>query len=57
MAAIRDFNTPASLPVFTISDLAKFGENRDYVERVLRAFYDYLLRIDEVRGTGRLFLP
>jgi len=56
-AAIRDFNTPASLPVFTIADLDKFGTSREYEERVLVALYDYLLRIDEVRGTGRLFLP
>lgn len=56
-AAIRDFNPPASLPVFTIADLDKFGSNRDYQERVLLTLYDYLLRIDEVRGTGRLFLP
>jgi len=56
-AAIRNLNTPASLPVFTIADLGKFAESRDYQERVLEALYDYLLRIDEVRGTGRLFVP
>jgi hypothetical protein len=56
-AAIRDFNTPTSLPVFTIGDLDSFGASRDYEERVLVALYEYLLRIDEVRGTGRLFLP
>jgi hypothetical protein len=56
-SAIRNFNTPGSLPVFTIADLDKFGASRDYDERVMVAFYDYLLRIDEVRGTGRLFLP
>jgi predicted nuclease of predicted toxin-antitoxin system len=28
-AAIRKFNTPASLPVFTIADLDKFGTSRD----------------------------
>lgn len=56
-AAIRNFNTPASLPVFTIADLDKFGSSRDYDERVVLTLYDYLLRIDEVRGTGRLFLP
>jgi hypothetical protein len=55
--AIRDFNTPTSLPVFTIADLDKFGTNREYEERVLVSLYDYLFRIDEVRGTGRLFLP
>ena len=57
MYAIRHFNTPASLPVFTIGDLTRFATNREYVERVLRSLYDYLLRIDSVRGTGRLYLP
>jgi hypothetical protein len=56
-AAIRKFNTPTSLPVFTIADLDKFGASREYEKRVLATLYDYLLRIDEVRGTGRLFLP
>ncbi len=56
-AAIRIFGTPASLPVFTISDLDSFGTSRAYVERVLQTLYDYLLRIDDVRGTGRLYLP
>jgi hypothetical protein len=55
--AIRTLNIPNSLPVFTIADLDKFVASRDYQERVVAALYDYLLRIDEVRGTGRLFLP
>jgi hypothetical protein len=45
------------LPVFTIADLDKFGTSREYAEQVLLSVYDYLLRIDEVRGSGRLFLP
>lgn len=56
-AAIRQFNTTDSLPVFTIADLDKFGASREYEERVVSALYDYLLRIDDVRGAGRLFLP
>jgi len=56
-ATIRELNTPISLPVFTIADLEKFGASRDYEDRVVTALYDYLLRIDEVRGTGRLYLP
>jgi hypothetical protein len=56
-AAIRQFNTPQALPVFTISDLDKFGASREYEERVVETLYDYLTRIDEVRGTGRLYLP
>jgi hypothetical protein len=56
-AAVRNLGTPKSLPVFTISDLDRFGTNPEFVGRVLRTLYDYLLRIDEVRGTGRLYLP
>jgi len=43
--------------VFTIADINEFRTNNAYVERVIEALYDYLLWIDEVRGTGRLYLP
>jgi hypothetical protein len=56
-AVIREHNQPQCLPVFTISDLATFRTNRAYAESVLKSLYDYLMRIDEVRGTGRLYLP
>ena len=56
-AVIRQHNTPTALPVFTIGDLRKFAASRSYAERVLIALYDYLLRIDTLRGTGRLYLP
>jgi predicted nuclease of predicted toxin-antitoxin system len=56
-ATIRWNNTPESLPVFTIADINEFRTNSSYVERVVEALYDYLLRIHDVRGTGRLYLP
>lgn len=56
-ATIRAHNTATSLPVFTISDLAKFKSNADYRTRVIAVLIDYLQRIDSVRGTGRLYLP
>ena len=56
-ATIRRNNTPESLPVFTIADMNEFRTDSSYVERVIAALYDYLLRIDEVRGAGRLYLP
>jgi hypothetical protein len=31
--------------------------SRAYAEQVLRRLYEYLIDIDKVRGTGRLFLP
>jgi hypothetical protein len=56
-ATIRKYNQPDNLPVFTIGDLDKFRDSRAYAEQVLEQLYDYLLRIDELRGTGRLYLP
>jgi hypothetical protein len=56
-AVIRQYNTPQSLPVFTIADLDKFRTSRDYAERVVAKLYEYLLDIDAVRGSGRLYLP
>jgi hypothetical protein len=56
-AVIRRNNTPESLPVFTIADMNEFRTDNSYVERVVEALYDYLLRIEEIRGTGRLYLP
>jgi len=56
-ATIRHYNQPNSLPVFTIADLNKLHASRSYAERVVESLYDYLMRIDEVRGTGRLYLP
>ena len=56
-AVIRRCSTHVSLPVFTIADVHAFRTNHEYVERVLKALLDYLLRIDDVRGAGRLFLP
>ena len=56
-ATIRQHGTPDSLPVFTIANLRKLAADRAYAERVVMSFYDYLLRIDEVRGTGRLYRP
>jgi hypothetical protein len=56
-ATIRRNNTPLSLPVFTIADMNQFRANSAYVDQVVEALYDYLVRLDEVRGTGRLYLP
>jgi hypothetical protein len=56
-ATIRELNQPDSLPVLTISDLEKFRSSRAYADRVVEKIYDFLLRIDELRGVGRLFVP
>jgi hypothetical protein len=56
-ATIRQQTTEISLPVFTLSDADQVFLRKDYAERVIETLFDYLLRIDSLRGTGRLFLP
>jgi hypothetical protein len=54
---IRRHNQPGCLPVFTVSDPSRFGTDRDYDARLAKDVLEYLLSIDELRGTGRLFVP
>lgn len=56
-ATVRTHNTPQSLPVFTIADAEHVRHSRDYADRVIESLLDALLRIDSLRGTGRLYLP
>lgn len=56
-ATIRAGNTPDSLPVLTVSNAQRLQHSRDYVERVVEQFLDYLLKIEQIRGKGRLYLP
>jgi hypothetical protein len=54
---IRTRNTPDSLPVFTIADPDQVLHSRAYAERVVQQLLEYLIDIDNYRGTGRLYLP
>lgn len=54
---IRRHNQPDCLPVFTVSDPLRFGTNKDYDTRLAKDVLEYLITIDELRGTGRLFEP
>jgi hypothetical protein len=56
-ATILAWNTPTSLPVFTVADPKQILSSRDYANRVVEKMLQYLLEIDNVRGTGRLRLP
>jgi len=56
-ATIRARNTAASLPVFTIANVPHLGASRAYAERVIDKMFDFLTRIDSLRGTGRWYLP
>jgi hypothetical protein len=54
---IRTCNTPQCLPVFTIGDADRTLSDRGYSDAVIWALIDYLLRLDGLLGTGRLYLP
>ena len=56
-ATIRDLSQPSSLPVLTIADPGSVLTDRNYAERVATQVLEYLLDLDNVRGTGRLFVP
>ncbi len=56
-ATIRARNAPDSLPVFTIANVQRLGQSHVYALQVVESLVDALLRIDTLRGTGRLYLP
>src|SRR5262249_18882340 len=56
-ATIRTQNRPTSLPVFTIGDAQRLRNSREYTSEVIETLLIYLLEEDNIRGTGRLFLP
>ena len=56
-ATIRSMNTEYSLPVLTVADADRILHSREYAERVVERTVDYLIDIDNFRGTGRLYLP
>jgi len=56
-ATIRREGTPDSLPVFTLADAERLYRNTAYLDKVIEKLLDYLLNLDNLRGTGRLYLP
>jgi predicted nuclease of predicted toxin-antitoxin system len=56
-AVILTEGTPSSLPVFTIGDMDRFRLERSYGESLTERLLEYLLDPENVRGTGRLYLP
>lgn len=54
---IRAQNLPSSLPVFTLANADRIRKNQAYEELVVERFLEYLLDIDNFRGTARLYLP
>lgn len=53
---IRRLGQEDSLPVITISSPQEVA-HRSYAERAAVRLLEYLSRIDELRGTGRLYIP
>jgi hypothetical protein len=56
-ATIRNDNLAHSLPVVTLADADRVLQDRLYAEAVAVRLLDYLMRINEVRGVGRLYVP
>jgi hypothetical protein len=56
-ATIRTRNTPQHLPVFTIGDADGILAGTEYADKVIDRLFRYLFELDNIRGTGRLYLP
>lgn len=54
---IRDLNSPESLPVFTIGSGDRFQYEPAYRARCADRFLELLYEIENLQGTGRLYLP
>jgi hypothetical protein len=56
-ATIRTQNTTTSLPVFTVGDIQRLRHSNEYAKQIIEALFQYLQDVDNIRGTGRLYLP
>ena len=56
-AAIKKMSTSNCLPVITIGDPDRIMRDRDYAEYAASQMLQYLLDIELLRGTGRLYIP
>lgn len=56
-AVIQASNTPWSLPVLTIGAPQRLLRSRVYAQRVATRLLEYLVDLENLRGTGRLYLP
>ena len=54
---IRAENQPTSLPVITLANSRRIIHDRHYSDIAAEKLLDYLIRIDDVRGAGRLYVP
>ena len=56
-ATLQASNTPTSLPVLTLSEPQRVLSSRAYANRVVERLVEYLIDVENLRGTGRLYLP
>ena len=56
-AVIQVSNTSWSLPVLTIGEPQHLLRSRVYAQRVVERLLEYLIDLENLRGTGRLYLP
>jgi hypothetical protein len=56
-ATIQSANTPESLPVLTVGEPQRILSGRTYAESVVERLVEYLIDVENLRGTGRLYLP
>ena len=55
-SSIRELNTPQSLPVITIANVQRMFE-REYAGRAADKLLTFLEDIEQLRGSGRLYIP
>jgi hypothetical protein len=56
-ATIEQLGTPESLPVLTIGEPNRIFSSREYAHQAAERLLEYLDGMENLRGTGRLFLP
>jgi hypothetical protein len=56
-ATIRELNEPHHLPVITIANVDRYRTSDEYAKRVAESCLEYFLDIEDLRGTGRLYVP
>lgn len=56
-ATLQVANTPTSLPVLTLGEPQRVLSSRAYARRVVERLLEYLIDVENLRGTGRLYLP
>ncbi len=54
---MADHNVEGHLPVITIGDPDRLLRDRDYAQRVAAQLLEFLLDLENLRGTGQLYVP